>query len=210
MSSPTTGIHLQKFRKYSGPEFFLAGGFVAGLVLFLAWLAWLPDTARHRASGQGAISTAGVLAPASPEQGVLDGITGVGSPAGPAGQSGMAIASPEATEVDSRIDAEQTDGEVVDIGQDSDGFEGGNPEPAFEDGQAIARGILDDAALPPSAHMAVPSGSLQTFFVEVMTEPGVFEVLQVNAESAEHARAIVHDAGGDARITRGPSLESLD
>lgn len=202
-----TGIHLQQFRKYSGPEYFLAGGFVAGLVLFLVWLAWLPDTARHRGGGQGALSTVGVIGPVSPEQGVLDGITSVGSAAG---KSGMVIATPVTTESDAGTDAEQADADSVDIGHDSDGFEGGNPEPAFEDGQAIANGILDEAAVPPPAHMTVPSGSLQTFFVEVMTEPGVFEILHVNAESAEHARAIVHDAGGDARITRGPSLEPLD
>ncbi len=202
-----SSLHLQRSGKYSQPQYFLVGGFVAGLLLFLAWLAWLPDTARHRAGGQSASSAVGVLGPASPEQGVLDGITGVGSAAG---QSGMAINGPQTLESDAEIGADEANGEAADVGQDSDGFQGGNPEPAIEDGQAITNGILDQSAVPPPAQATVPNGSLQTYFVEVMTEPGVFEILQVNAESPEHARTIVHEAGGDARITRGPSLEPLD
>jgi hypothetical protein len=61
----------------------------------------------------------------------------------------------------------------------------------------------------PSAPNAPGDASLRTWFVEVEVAPGVVQMLQLNAESPEHALAILRDFRGNPRVLRGPSPEPL-
>ena len=223
MSVPaTTFFNIERLRRYDGPGWFLAGGFVLGLLFFVAWAASRPDDGRHalRARGNGVV---GMDAPDTANGGVLDDITGelrAGAAAGPQrnddffqggadaqeeGEEGM---DPEGTLApDQRFD----DGYVQDADAMAVGEDVGVP-PDVE-------GALTDSLLgpppgaapmaPPDTAPSAPGNSLMSWYVEVEVAPGVVQMLQLNAESPEHALAILRDFRGNPRVLRGPSPEPL-
>jgi hypothetical protein len=90
--------------------------------------------------------------------------------------------------------------------------------PPAEDGAALTDSLLDSPAAPAAVAGAppvaagagsAPGAPLQAYYVEVEVAPGDVQILQLNAESPEHARAILRDFRGDPRILRGPSTEPL-
>jgi hypothetical protein len=67
------------------------------------------------------------------------------------------------------------------------------------------------APMPQAGEMApsAPGDNLRPWYVEVEVAPGQVQMLQLNAESPEHALAILRDFRGDPRVLRGPSAEPL-
>lgn len=213
MSVPASNFfNMRSLRRYDGPGFFLGGGFVVGMLVFLVWMASLPDDERGalRARGNGVV---GASAPAAPGGGVLGDITGEGA----AARSGAAKsdpdfyaqddASPEAGELaqDPRFeDGYAPDPDAMAIGEDVG-------EPPMDEGAALTDSLLGPA-MPPGTMDAgpYPAGpALLPWYVEVEVAPGQVQVLQLNAESPEHALAILRDFRGDPRVLRGPTTEPL-
>jgi len=230
MSVPaTTFFNIERLRRYDGPEIFLGVGFVAGLVIFLAWAAAQPDDDRQRlrARGNGVV---GAEAMAEPGRSVLGDITGdAPSPAARAREESYFFSEEDGDdEAQAEAYAEaQGDGALApdpafDRGysQDPDamavaGNVGAYPQP--EPG-ALTDTLLDQAppyAEGPAAPMAPPGPgaeagpALRPWFVEIEAAPGQVQMLQLNAESPEHALAILRDFRGDPRVLRGPSPEPL-
>lgn len=181
--------------EYREPVLFLGAGFLGGLLLFLSWWGMLP--ARNHSTPRPATAVATSQAPLSPTEGVLSGITGASD-------------AQQATVVEPR-DANQVD---ADPSAQASGSPGADPEVVGAtdlsavngEDQAAATGALD-AAVPARD----PGGAeMRTYYVEVMREPGVSELLEVNAESVEHALAILRDFRGNPKIIRGPSTQPLD
>jgi len=213
---PQSSISFDRLRRYDGPGFFLGGGFVAGLLLFLVWLSMRPDHDRHslHAHENGAGGDSALVAPG---QGVLSGITGQGDSARP----GAGISAGDAGAPDQDADAvqEQTPDETSDADQnDADSMAVGEDVGAAaqaEEGAALTDGLLGPPATAPAAAPATAAGAsapgapLLTYYVEVEVAPGQVQILQLNAESPEHARAILRDFRGDPRVLRGPSTEPL-
>ena len=221
MSVPATTLSFYPLRRYDSPRFFLGAGFVAGLLLFCVWLWTLPDHDRRtlRARGNGAV-VAGAVEPGA--SGVLSGITGESARGGnfitSEGDGDSAFFS-EASDEESGLDAQASledayaagendlDGDSMAVGEDV-----GAPPP-MEEGAALTDRLLDTppTAVAPEAYAEAgpPGAPLLTYFVEVEIAPGQVQMLQLNAESPEHARAILRDFRGDPRVLRGPSTEPL-
>lgn len=213
MSVPASNFfNMRNLRRYDGPGFFLGGGFVAGLLLFLAWAASLPEDDRGalRARGNGAV---GAGMPAAPDRGVLGDITGEAAQA----RSAASAADPD---FHSQDDAAAEAGELAADPR----FEGGESaladamaigedvgEPPIDEGAALTDSLLGPAA--PGEAMEdgpYPAGpALLPWYVEIEVAPGQVQVLQLNAESPEHALAILRDFRGDPRVLRGPTTEPL-
>lgn len=199
MAAFGANFQIDQLRNYRGPGLFLGAGFLAGLIVFMVWFASLPSTDGQTPAVPPPAAAGGLNDPLTLGANSAGGVTG----APPAGQAGGTLA-PE-------IDAESVPGEIA-----TDEF--GAPlvtEPAEEidqqglisDEQAIANGLLDEA---PAVGTPAPSPTLRTYYVEVMPEPGVIESLEVNAESAEHARSMIREFRRNPRIVRGPSTQPLD
>src|SRR4249919_3752208 len=77
MSASIHNFDWRNLRRFSGPQYFLGGGFLAGLLVFLVWLAGVPAHDPHslHARNNGDESAGGLSAPGD---GVLSGITGDG------------------------------------------------------------------------------------------------------------------------------------
>ena len=220
MSVPaTTLFNIERLRRYDGPGWFLGGGFAAGLLCFLVWVGSRPDDERGalRARGNGVV---GMAAPDEAGGGVLDDITGelrAGAARGIERNDDLFFNEPEP----------ESDGEVPPA-------EGAlAPDPRFDptyvqDADAMAvgedvgvppdvEGALTDSLLgpPPEAaqmpppEAAPPGPALMSWYVEVEVAPGQVQMLQLNAESPEHALAILRDFRGNPRVLRGPSPEPL-
>ena len=228
MSVPaTTFFNIQKLRRFDGPQYFLAGGFLAGLLVFAVWMARLPDHGQHGVHARGN-GVAGSSEMAEPGSSVLDDITG--GARGPGDASGSRGDTDVPGEVDADIDAEANaeagaesalapdpafdqaaiqDANAMAVGEDV----GSQPRP--EEG-ALTDSLLDapppasearaEPVAPPGANIAAP---LRSWFVEVEVAPGQVQMLQLNAESPEHALAILRDFRGNPRVLRGPSAEPL-
>lgn len=210
MSLSFANFSLDRLRKYNGPEFFLGGGFVAGLLLFLIWLSLLPESERRYLGSPPVAGGNTALGLQSPAQGVLGGITG--GEESPPGAAQAAFPQAEQDLGDQAMTAGDDASAPAMPGDENaiqDGEQAASSAPP-DDSQAIANSLLDRAPATPAPEGAPPPAQLQTYFVEVMSAPGEFEILQVNAESSDDARAIVRAARGDARITRGPSIDPLD
>lgn len=197
MSASRTNFQLGQLTSYRGPGLFLAGGMLAGLLLFLVWLASLPSTGKTSPAAQPAASSGVIQGPLTAGDSVLSGITGAPNPGQP-----NSMLSPD-EEV--ALIEEGSGEEIAEATEEAHGDFFSAPV-IVDDERAIASGVLDDPAPMPSQVDPV----LQTYFVEVMPEPGVLELLEVNAESVEHARAIIRDFRGNPRISRGPTTEPLD
>ena len=70
--------------------------------------------------------------------------------------------------------------------------------PIRSDEQAIA-----EAMLSPEGGEGRPV--LQTWYVEVARGPGVSEILEIAAPSADQALVVLRDFRGNPRVLRGPS-----
>lgn len=187
---------LEFLGKYREPGLLLVAGFLAGLLLFLLWLALQPATDKALTGAQSAAAGAAAKKPPGDADGVLSDITG-----GPdLGKRGRQVQSVDDGQL-AGLPAGEAD---VDPALADDG---GNPDQPGDDGRELAGGLLDQPAARPEDGQGM---AMQTWYVEVMHEPGMSEYIQVNAESADHARAIIRDYRGDPQIVRGPSLRPLD
>ena len=195
-------FQLQDLKKYRGPGLFFGGGFLAGLLLFLVWLAFLPSADQALLASQPAATASAAQKPLPADEGILSGITGDPE----AGQRIVAVDQGDDAEVSA--DGAGAD-EVVDaaIAEPGDGSEVNAPQ-VISDEQAIADGLLNAPSQVRAG--AMPEPELQTYYVEVMRGPGVSEIVEVNAESAEHARSIIRDYRGNPRIIHGPSTRPLN
>jgi len=217
----TTLFNIQRLRRYNGPLWFLGYGAVAGLLLFVLWYAHLPSHGREavHAAGNGVV---GAGAPAAQGDGVLGGITGE-LRAGAASDEGG----------DSSFFDSEADADAAAAAQDENAQAGADPDAGLsQDADAMAvgpdvgavpaqEGALTDSLLdspnnpaPPAAQAdqnapSAPGDNLRPFFVEVEVAPGQVQMLQLNAESPEHALQILRDYRGDPRVLRGPSPEPL-
>ena len=218
MSVPgTTFFNIERLRRYDGPGFFLGGGFLAGLLLFVLWLSAQPDDGRHalRARGNGVVGAKGMEAPGG---GVLDDITGdlrAGASAGEQREDSYF----DNADADAEIDADEGGALAPDprfddsYVQDSDAMAVGEDVGVAPEGEgALTDSLLDPPAAPvaaPSADLSGQGAPLRAWFVEVEVAPGQVQMLQLNAESPEHALLILRDFRGDPRVLRGPSPEPL-
>ena len=181
--------------EYREPVLFLGAGFLAGLLLFLSWWGMLP--ARNHSTPRPATTVGTAQATVSPTDGVLSGITGASD------TQQAAVVEPG--------DANQIPGDPA---AQSSGSPSADPSAVGANDPTAVNGsnhAAADGALDPS----VPArdqgdGEMRTYYVEVMREPGVSELLEVNAQSVEHALAILRDFRGNPRIIRGPSAQPLD
>jgi hypothetical protein len=225
MSVPAPSVfNIEKLRRYDGPGWFLGAGFLVGLLFFMVWLHSRPDEGTHalRARGNGVV---GMNAPDAADGGVLGDITGGELRPGAAtltSRNEDFFSSEADTEADEAGDVaadgtlapdQQFDASVV---QDADAMAVGEDVGAPPDAQAA----LTDSLLgpppeaPPAAPLdqvapASPGGNLRSWYVEVEVAPGQVQMLQLNAESPEHALAILRDFRGNPRVVRGPSPEPL-
>jgi hypothetical protein len=218
MSVPATTIYFHP-RRLDSPRFLLGVGFLAGLLLFCAWMWRQPDHDRHavRARGNGEIVSGTGEAGAG---GVLSDITGDAARSAGTVASGEPESSffeQEGEGDESALDAEASVEDAYAAGEDDAvdrmavGENVGAP-PAMEEGAALTDGLLDEAPAPaPFAgpDTGPPGAPLLPYYVEVEVAPGQVQLLQLNAESPEHALAILRDFRGDPRVLRGPSTSPL-
>jgi hypothetical protein len=219
MSAPATTITFHP-RLFDSPHYLLGAGFVLGLLVFCAWLWSQPDHHRGpvRARGNGEIVAGTGEVGAG---GVLGGITGASGRSGNFITSGDAESSffeGEDAGEESAPDAEASLEDAYAAGEDDAaadsmavGEDVGAPPP-MEEGAALTDGLLD--AAPRPAQLADPDAGppgapLLPYYVEVEVAPGQVQQLQLNAESPEHALAILRDFRGDPRVLRGPSTTPL-
>lgn len=216
MSVPATILNFQRLRRFDGPEFFLGGGFLAGLLVFLVWLATLPDDGKRSLRARGA-GDATADAIAAPGRGVLSGITGQSRRSGRAatssGEESGFFGEEAATEDEPLMSEADIEGDYA--SEESDSMAVGEDVGApvqLEEGAALADSLLGPPAPPveSAAPGSAPGAPLLPYYVEVEVAPGQVQVLQLNAESPEHARAILRDFRGDPHILRGPTLEPLE
>jgi len=197
----------------------LGAGFIAGLLLFCAWLWTQPDHDRRavRARGNGEIVSGTGEAGAG---GVLSGITG---------ESGRGVGMIASDDRESSFFEQEGEGEESPLDADAsveDAYAAGEDDaadrmavgenvgapPAMEEGAALTDSLLDQAPAPaPFAEpdAGPPGAPLLPYYVEVEVAPGQVQQLQLNAESPEHALAILRDFRGDPRVLRGPSTTPL-
>jgi hypothetical protein len=198
MSSLISRFHFEQLKKYNGPGLFLGGGFAAGFLIFLFWLAVHPSSDKQTLAAQPAAGAGTAIDPLSADAGVLNGITGAAN----VGQRAAITTTPE----DSLAPDDQT---AVEDGADATADDNGDAAPAapdeVSDEQAIANGLLD----APGAAPVVAAPAMQTYYVEIANPSGEVEELEISAESVERARSIVRDFHGNPRILRGPSPEPL-
>jgi hypothetical protein len=225
MSVPATSLfNIEKLRRYDGPGWFLGAGVLVGLLFFMVWLHSRPDEGRHalRARGNGVV---GMNAPDEGAGGVLGDITGGELRPGAAklSSSGEDFFHGETDSESETQDGLTDDGTLApdqqfdqSVVQDADAMAVGEDVGAPPD----AQGALTDSLLgpPPDAAPAAqpgedapsaPGSYLRSWYVEVEVAPGQVQMLQLNAESPEHALAILRDFRGNPRVVRGPSPEPL-
>jgi hypothetical protein len=221
MSVPVTTITFYPLRRFDSPQYLLGAGFLAGLLVFCVWLWQRPDGDRQSVRARGNSDIASAMQP-SEAGGVLSGITGASGRGASFitsnEEQGSAFFEEEAPG-ESDYDAEASVEEAYAAGDadaDADSMAIGDPvgAPPMEEGAALTDSLLgappEAAGAGEDAPNATAQGApLQAYFVEIEVAPGQVEQLQLNAESPEHARAILREFRGDPRILRGPSTEPL-
>jgi len=219
----TTLFNIETLRRFDGPAWFLGGGFLAGLLCFAVWVHGRHDGGRHALQAKGN----GVVGMETPDanKGVLDDITGSPRPGASSAQVNDDLFS--TGDADAQADGAVVSGTLApdqnfdqDYDQNADAMAVGPDVGA----PPSAEGALTDSLLgppPPDAAQAQPQAppdaapsapgddNLRTWYVEVEVSPGVAQELQLNAESPEHALAILRDFKGNPRVLRGPSPEPL-
>ena len=181
--------HTHSLGRLREPLVFVGAGVLAGLLIFLVWFGRQPSlqdagpvlpAAANQAAGKSAGAHEGVLGDITGEPGAEQ--------AAQAAQGGPQ--APDVTE-DPPL-PEDADGALAEVAADD----------------TVTDSVANDAS--PGPDDVPPPADLQTYFVEVERGPGVSEVLQVSAKSAEQAMSIVRDYRGDPPVLRGPSLHPLD
>lgn len=132
------GFKLEALGKYRESGILFGGGLLAGLLLFLGWLAFSSssEVGSLEAEPEAAAGAAQKLQAGG--DGVLNGITG--------GAQSPQVRTVEAGSAEA--DAASVDGMAADAGAKTDGAaDGSTPGPATElsDGEAIANGLLGPA-----------------------------------------------------------------
>lgn len=159
------------------------GGLLAGLLLFLLWLAMQPSR-KVATPVDPAAAAAQVRGPARQPDGVLGDIAGDFQPGGRAVVEDMPV-------------QEETDADAAPPRDDAAGDPDTVDAPPSDE-QAIAGALLS-----PEGGEARPA--LQTWYVEVARGPGVSEILEIQAPSPEQALVVLRDFRGNPRVLRGPS-----
>lgn len=194
-----TTLKIQAMIRDREPGAFFGGGVLAGILVFLVWFAFLPS---HRKPASD-VSTGGNLAQAQHPLGangeILSSITG-----GPElGQPGGAPFQGES--------AQASDGELLQDGAIPGQFGEQFPVEASVEGGLAPNEVPLEAYAEVDGVPAVDAvARLQTWYVEVLRDGNQAEVLQVNAESPEHALEIIRDYRGNPRVLRGPSVQPLE
>jgi hypothetical protein len=189
---------LEVLGKYQAEGRLVAAGFLAGLVLFLAWWAFQPSLgtrAGATAVAAGATSTTPAIGGGN---GVLDGITGAPEP----GRGELQDAVP-----DERAAADAETPDNGDMLAPDDAIPGAAP-----DADAVAPPAPGDDGAADAMPMpnAPDAASVHPYYVEVERGPGVSEVLRIDATSPEQVLVILRDYRGDPQVLRGPSPQPLD
>ena len=130
----------EDLERFKAPAMLFGAGFLAGLLIFLVWLALLPDSSKAFLAAQPATAVGVAQKPLGDDDGVLAGIAGKAKPGRRAKAPGTA-SDAEATADQAATDelaAEPSADPAADPG--SDGFE------EISDEQAIADGLLDAPA----------------------------------------------------------------
>lgn len=174
-------IPLDFLGKHREHVLMFGGGLVAGLLMFLLWLAMQPSRKVETAT-DAAATTAETRGPARQPDGVLGDIAGGFQPGGRA----VVEDSPVPDESD-LPPPDEADGNLPDA-----------VDAPPSDEQAIAGALLS----PEGGEGAPP---LQTWYVEVARGPGVSEILEIAAPSPEQALVVLRDFRGNPRVLRGPS-----
>lgn len=197
-----TTLKIQAMIRDREPGAFFGGGLLAGILVFLVWFAFLPSHGKPAADAP----AGGNLVPAQHPLGangeILSSITG-----GPElGQPGYVAGAPSQDRP-----SELSDGALL-----QDGGIPGQFGEQYSVEPSVAGGFAPDE-VPLEAHAevdGVPVGEaavqLQSWYVEVLRDGNQAEVLEVNAESPEHALEIVRDYRGNPRVLRGPSVQPLE
>ena len=166
--------------RYREHGLLFGGGLLAGLLMFLIWLSLQPPR-KVEAPAEAGTTTAGARGgPSRPADGVLGDFT---AGAGPAADSAV-------------IDQPTPDNAAG--AQDVADAAAPAAAPIRSDEQAIA-----EAMLSPEGGEGRPV--LQTWYVEVARGPGVSEILEIAAPSADQALVVLRDFRGNPRVLRGPS-----
>lgn len=197
-----TTLKIQAMIRDREPGAFFGGGVLAGILVFLVWFAFLPS---HRTPATG-VPAGGNATPAQHPLGangeILSAITG-----SELGQPGFVAGSPSPL----GPAAPATEGGVL-----ADGQFPGQSDDQFP-GALTGEGDAVPVEVPLEAHAEVDgvpvneaAAELQTWYVEVLRDGNQAEVLQVNAESPEHALEIIRDYRGNPRILRGPTVQPLE
>lgn len=178
---------LEEIRPYREHGLLFGGGLAAGLLLFVLWWAMQPSADKARTQVGPASAAGDVRKPRLDANGVLGDFAG-------ARESGSSV-----------VELEQApDQETIEANDNSDGQAGGDDAAppggqAMTDEEAISGGLLGPGGPP----------GLQTWYVEVARGPGVSELLEVQAPSADEAMAVLRDFRGNPRVLRGPSARPL-
>lgn len=198
-----TGFQLQNLLKSREPGTFFGGGIVAGLLWFLLWFAFLPSTGKTSFGAEPDAKGKQGQTPLGADGAVLSSITG-----GP--DSGRGSSSSPSAQM---AFGEGDPGLLVPEGEAEQFLaESGDPYPGE------AAWVSDAPPAPEGFHEApaeidgepLPAPVLQAWFVEVLGDGKQAEILEVNAQSPEHALAIIRDYRGNPRVIRGPSTQPLD
>ena len=168
--------------KYREQALLFGGGLLAGLLLFLVW--WSLQPSRTAAAPTEAAATrTDTRGPERPADGVLGDIAGDFQP------GARAV-------VDLPPQEDATGDEAPLNGEPGDAPDAVDAPPSDE--QAIAGALLS-----PEGGEGRPT--LQTWYVEVARGPGVSEILEIDAPSADQALVVLRDFRGNPRVLRGPS-----
>jgi hypothetical protein len=155
-------------------------------LLFLVWWSLQPSR-KAEAPAEAAAASAETRGPARPADGVLGDIAGDFQP----GARSVVDLPTQDEEAAAEAPVEGAPGEAPDA-----------VDAPPSDEQAIAGALLS-----PEGGEGRPA--LQTWYVEVARGPGVSEILEVDAPSAEQALVVLRDFRGNPRVLRGPSPQPL-
>ena len=197
-----TTLKIQAMIRDREPGAFFGGGVLAGILVFVLWFAFLPSHRKAATDAPAGGNPAQAQHPIGANGEILSAITG-----GPElGQPGFIAGSP-------------SQNESTDAGQDGGLLQDGEMPGQLEEfpGPPTGEGDAGPVEVPLEAHAEVDGvpvteapAELQTWYVEVLRDGNQAEVLQVNAESPEHALEIIRDYRGNPRILRGPTVQPLE
>lgn len=174
-------LSLDVLGKHRDTALLFGGGVLAGLLLFLVWLSLQPSR-KPQAPADAATAAVQANGPTRKPDGVLGDIAGDFQPG-----ARSVVDLPTQDEPPEEATVEPGEGDAPDAA---------DAPPTDE--QAIAGALLS-----PEGGEGTPA--LQTWYVEVARGPGVSEILEIAAPSADQALVVLRDFRGNPRVLRGPS-----